>query len=469
MNTTPLTIIGGGPAGVAAACEAVKAGVKCVIVEETDRVGGKVLHHAGRGATDGEAYRAARQMRTELDRFKASITMLFNTRVWSVDTDRTVSLGRARLLKTGEDGAPPVSHLFADRVIIAGGALERVMPFPGWTLPGVMTLGAANTLVNHGVRPGKRMLVAGSGPLLLLLAANLLKAGVEVAGVVQLSTVADAFQHARSLVRGAFPDKLLIALKAAVRMLRASVPLINGSMIVDAAGEERLHTVRIAAMNNQTGKLDLNCRRRFQVDALACSYGLIPNTDISRAAGCWHLYDDQRGYWRARVTAGNESSVPGIFVAGDCLKVRGYAAATLDGRLAAVEALAQLGAIPPAEAKNRRQGIIRALRPYNAFGKALDIISRPHPAILNTLPDETIVCRCEEVTLADIRAAHAYGAVDINDIKRRTRSGMGHCQGRFCGQVISEIFAQLEERAGYRDNFTPRIPVRPVTFEDMAQ
>ena len=467
MNTTPLIIIGGGPAGVAAACEAAKAGVKCVLVEETDRIGGKVLHHVGPGSTDGEAERAARQLRADLEKFKDEITILFNTRVWSVDADRTVSLGRARLSKTGAASSP--AHLLADCVIIAGGALERVVPFPGWTLPGVMTLGAANTLVNHGVLPGRRMLIAGSGPLLLLLAANLLKAGVELAGVVQLTTANDALQYARPLVRGAFPYKLLIALKAAARMVKASVPLINGAMVVSGAGGKRIQTVSIAAIDNQTGRVGMHSKRQFEVDALACSYGLIPNTDISRVAGCWHLYDDQRGYWRTRLTAGNETSVPGVFMAGDCSSVRGYAAARLDGQLAAVGALAQLGVLAPAETEKRRQGIKRALRIYNAFGKALDIISRPHPAILETLPDETCICRCEEVTLADIRAAHAYGAVDINDIKRRTRLGMGHCQGRFCGQVISEIFAQLEGQAGYRDNFTARIPVRPVTFEDMAR
>lgn len=472
MNTTPLTIIGGGPAGVAAACEAAKAGVQCVIVEETDRVGGKVLHPVGKRSTDVEANRAAQQLRMELDRFKNDITLLFNTRVWSVDTDRTVSLsqaGKPRFLKTDKESAMAPAHLFSDKVIIAGGAIERVVPFPGWTLPGVMTLGAANTLVNHGVLPGRRMLVAGSGPLLLLLAANLLKAGVTLAGVVQLTPARDVFKYTLPLLRGALPYKIQIALKAAVRMVRASVPLINGSMVVGAKGKQGVQNVSIAPMNPRTGEADTDSQRQFEVDALACSYGLIPNTDITRIAGCWHIYDDQRGYWRVRVTDGNETSVPGIFAAGDCSLVRGYASATLEGRLAAVGALAQLGAITQKEAKRRRQSLNRALRNYKAFGRALDIISRPSSAVLKTLPDETCICRCEEITMADIRAAHACGAVDINDIKRRTRLGMGYCQGRFCGQVINEILAQIEGKAGHREIFTPRMPVRPVTFEDMAR
>ncbi len=472
MNKAALTIIGGGPAGVSAACEAAKFGVSSVLVEETDRIGGKVLHHFGTRSVDVEANRTAKRLQTDLDKFGSKISVLRNMRAWNVDSNGVVSLSHTRnpkLSKEKNEAFEEGACLFSDTVIIAKGALERILPFPGWTLPGIMTLGAANTFVNHKVFPGKRMIVAGSGPLVFLLAANLLKAGITLAAVVHLSSLHDILRHVVPLVRGALPYKPLIGLQAAVRMIKSSVPLLNGYVVLKASGTNSVQKVSAALMDSKTGRIDTNSRREFEVDSLACSYGLIPNTDISRVSGCYHYYDVQRGYWRVKVNDFCETSVPGLFAAGDCVLVRGYAAAVLEGRLAAVGALTHLGVISREEKEKQKRYIHHALCRYNAFGKAIDKISCPHLPILANLGDETCICRCEEISLGDIRSAHANGAVDINDVKRRTRLGMGHCQGRFCGQVINEVLNQLKGQIGVREAFTPRMPTHPVSFKDLAQ
>jgi bacterioferritin-associated ferredoxin len=159
-----------------------------------------------------------------------------------------------------------------------------------------------------------------------------------------------------------------------------------------------------------------------------------------------------------------ETTIPGVFVAGDGSQIRGYEAAIDEGRAAGIAACAQLGKLSSGEAHRLIQPLHRKLRRVRRFGEALDAISAPRPGILDSMPDDTIICRCEEVKLLDIRKAVALGAGSINDIKRRTRLGMGHCQGHFCGQMINELLWKIGGEKKKREIFTPRIPVKPVPF-----
>ena len=163
-----------------------------------------------------------------------------------------------------------------------------------------------------------------------------------------------------------------------------------------------------------------------------------------------------------------ETTVPGIFVAGDGSQVKGYEAAVNEGKLAGVEAAHQLGQVAQKDANQWIGSLEKKLKKMAAFGKILDRLSTPEPGLLEIVPDTTTVCRCEEVTLGEIKKAVGDGAASINDIKRRTRLGMGHCQGRFCGQVINELLSLLNKETRTRESFTPRIPVRPVPFKVLA-
>ena len=467
--TTPLCIIGGGPAGLAAACEAAKFGLSSVIIEETDKIGGKVLHHDNKNTLDRNSSRTSSHMKSELDSYKENISLLNNCRVWNIDPELVVSIGKVVNLyskQKDENELEGTGEIKADTVLIAEGALERILPTPGWISPGFMTLGAANTLVNHGILPGQKMVVAGSGPLLLLLSANIMTNGGKVAALVQCSSFKSLLQQIVPLLYGGSIYKLWLGFYTALRLIKAKVPIINNSIIL---GFEDQKSVNIAPINLKNYKVDQSSIQKIDVDAVACSYGLIPNMDIARMVGCWSWYDEVRGYLRVVTNHGCETSVDNVFAAGDCVLVRGYKAAEIEGRLAAVNILQRLNSISDIEYKNRVKKYRRILSKFNSFGKAMDIISKPVNSFIDILPKKTCICRCEEVSLGDIEDAHSKGAVDINDIKRRTRLGMGHCQGRFCGQVINEILNQLNQNNTAKELFTPRIPVRPVTFKDIAR
>ncbi len=465
MINTPLCIIGGGPAGIAAACEAARFGLQSVILEETDNIGGKVLDHVTKNNPDSNAYRVSKRIKSELKSYKDLITIFTKTRVWNIDSNYLVSISNASEIK--DNSQKITGTIAAEKIIIAQGAMERVLPCPGWTLPGFMTLGAANTFASRGVIPGKRMLIAGSGPLLILLAANLLNKGVDITAIVQTSSYRDISKQALALFYGTFPHKSWIAFKTAINIIKSRVQLINSSFVT---GFNDQGTVSLSSINPKTGEINTNVQQIFQVDALACSYGLIPNIDIARLAGCWSWYDKKRGYWRIGVNEHCETSLPGIFAAGDCEIVRGYNAAETHGRLAAISVLDQFQLIKHEVAEKKKQLLNKNMVKHNILSKALDSLSRPRFEFNKlSIPPDICICRCEEVTFAEIQDAHSKGATDLNDIKRRTRAGMGHCQGRFCGLGLNQVLNGLDKDHSCSELFTPRSPVRPVTFEDIAR
>jgi hydrogen cyanide synthase HcnB len=163
-----------------------------------------------------------------------------------------------------------------------------------------------------------------------------------------------------------------------------------------------------------------------------------------------------------------ETNIPGIFAAGDGLTIKGYSAAIEEGRVAALEACTQLERVSRREADRLLRPSLRKLTRFNRFGQILDVLSTPRPGIFNIISDDTVVCRCEEVTMRDVIAAVADGARDMNDIKRRTRLGMGNCQGRICGQVINELIWRLTGVRKPHEMFTPRTPAKPVPFAFLA-
>jgi len=163
-----------------------------------------------------------------------------------------------------------------------------------------------------------------------------------------------------------------------------------------------------------------------------------------------------------------ETTVPGVFVAGDGVTIKGYLAAIQEGKIAGLEASAQLGYLSRGEANRLIRSSQKELSRLRRFSREMNKISTPRPGVLEVITDDTIICRCEEVTMGDIRAAVADGATDVNHVKRKTRSGMGYCQGRFCGQVMNELLWKLTKNPLKRESFTTRIPVKPIPLEVLS-
>ncbi len=439
-----LAIVGAGPAGLAAAAVAGRAGLSTVLFDENPGVGGQIYRAIeSTPVTDrrvlGEDYWSGQPLAREA---RDSGTLIVNgATVWSLDPDRRVGVsvgGKARLIS-------------ARRVIVATGALERPFPIPGWTLPGVMTAGAAQTAFKaQGLVPEGRVVMAGGGPLLWLLAAQLLRAGGRIDAILDTSprrNWARALLHVPDFLLSPYFGKGLSLL----REVRAKVRIFAAHRI-EARGDALLREVVFDG-------------GRLPADLLLLHQGVVPNVNLAMAAGVAHRWDARQLCFVPRLDADFGSSVPGIAVAGDGAGIGGGTAAAERGRLAAIAAVRALrpeAVLPdPQEIRQRLQ--------RQEMGRAfLDRLNMPAEALRRPVGD-TIACRCEEVTAEDVRQAARLGCEGPNQMKAFLRCGMGPCQGRLCGLTVTELIAAergaAPDAVGY---YRLRPPVKPVTVAEFA-
>ena len=439
-----LVVIGGGPAGLAAASLAARAGVSTVLFDENPGVGGQIY----RGITStpvedrrilGDDYWAGEALAQEA---QASGALIVNgATVWSLDPQLVVGVsiaGATRLIS-------------ARRVIVATGSQERPFPIPGWTLPGVMTAGAAQTLLKaHGLLPGGRTVIAGTGPLLWLLAAQILRAGGRIEALLDTTPRANWLRAAAHL-----PDFLLspYATKgfALLREVGARVPVFKVNR-VEAVGDGKLREVVFDG-------------GRLAADLLLLHQGVVPNTNMAMAAGVAHAWNERQLCFQPVLDEDFGSSVPGIAVAGDGAGIAGGTAAAERGRLAAIAAVRALRPEAPLpNPQNVRQTLQR-----EEMGRAfLDWLNRPAERFRQPEGD-TLVCRCEEVTAKQVRDTADLGCEGPNQMKAFLRCGMGPCQGRLCGLTVTELIAaQRKSTPGEVGYYRLRPPVKPITLAELA-
>ncbi len=443
-----LVVIGGGPAGLAAAALAARAGVSTVLFDENPDVGGQIyraitstpVHDRavlGQDYWDGAAV---------ADEAKASGALIVNgATVWSLDRQRLVGVsigGMARIIEAG-------------RVIIATGSQERPFPIPGWTLPGVMTAGAAQTALKaQGLVAEGRTVLAGSGPLLWLLAAQTLRAGGRITAILDTTPRRNWLQAMLRLPDFALSPYFAKGL-ALLREVRARVPVYRADTI-EAVGTDRVREVVFSGVGRT---------RRLPVDLLLLHQGVVPNVNLANAAGVAHVWNERQLCFVPVVDADFGSSVPGIAVAGDGAGIAGGTAAAERGRIAAIAAVRALkpdSAVPDTQAIRQRQQ-------REEMGRAfLDLLNRPADSF--RMPEgETIACRCEEVTAQQVRETARMGCEGPNQMKAFLRCGMGPCQGRLCGLTVTELIAAERktspDEVGY---YRLRPPVKPITLAELA-
>ena len=465
MKETEIIVIGAGPAGISASIESAKRGASVTLIDEKRELGGKVLRQITDGRSVLFANKQERETATrlfaELKKFGGKIEIKQHTVMWGAFDKKTIAFF------SENDGHKAEGQLKAKKIIIASGAFDRTIPFPGWTLPGVWTLGGLNTMVNHQrVLPGKKVLVAGTGPLLLLLANNLIKAGVEVAGVVEIKSAKDYLLHTASILLGGFLLKTGIQYINNIR--KNKIPIYRSHVLCAALGEDDVYKAVIKKVDKKWAPI-AGTEKEYDVDAIAVGYGLIPSLELTRLFGCDHQFDENLGYWKVIHNDKMETSVPGIFVAGDGASVKGYHAAIEEGKIAGIVASSQLGYIVDAEVEKLIQPKQKKSKRLQRFGSAINSFSTSKPEILNIITDDTVICRCEDVTMKSVREGINNGASDINHLKRKTRVGMGFCQGRFCGQVINELLWKLSQNRKEREIFTTRVPVHPLPFSALIE
>jgi D-hydroxyproline dehydrogenase subunit alpha len=397
----------------------------------------------------GEAKRAA------LD--DPRITVLSGALVWGVFNDDTITFQLQ-----GRPGA-----LRARAIVLATGAYDRPVPFPGWTLPGVMTAGGAQTLAKtQWVKPGNRVLLSGAGPFLLPVAQQLVRAGCEIVAILEATRPRDWLAHAPALW-GQWP-RFAEARDYLRTLRRAGVPIRNGRKIVAAEGDGRVEAARIAQVDADWRAVP-GSEETIAVDAVAVGYGFLPSIEIAASIGCELVWDGDGLAWFVACGQDMATSRRGIYAAGEITGIAGAAPAIEEGSIAGISAAAYAGLISEAEAAQRRRGPLARRRHLERFARAIDTLFAPRPGLWEGAEGTTMICRCEEVTAAEIRAAIAMGCTTPKAVKDLTRAGMGLCQGRTCRALVSTLIADASGRDPGSIPF-PRVrpPVKPVPAGALA-
>jgi NADPH-dependent 2,4-dienoyl-CoA reductase/sulfur reductase-like enzyme len=455
--TPEVLVVGGGPAGLAAAAIAAEAGLEVVLVDERPKPGGQFYKQPADGFEIDERRidKQFRNGRASIGRAVASGARLISgTTLWG-------AFGGAEFWAAG-----PLNLVIRPKcVVLATGAYERGVPVPGWTLPGFITTGAAQTLLrSYQIAPGSRVVVAGNGPLNFQVAAELVRASVDVVALVEAATRPGprALPSLAAMALAA-PDLVKDGLSYRRTLRRARVPVFYRHVVVGAEGRDAVERVRIAAIDDG-GNPVAGTEKTFDADVVCVGYGFLPSNEIARAAGCQHGFDQQRGYLVAQRDQHGRSSVADMWIAGDCGGLAGARAAEASGMIAGADVARSLGR----EVRNVRevQRAMRAVSGAKRFQSALWTLFEA-PRLIDQLAEaDTVVCRCEEVSFAKVREALVDGkTTTAGAVKRLTRAGMGPCQGRYCGAILAELVARHCGTAlGEFDFFAPRMPFKPVSI-----
>jgi thioredoxin reductase/bacterioferritin-associated ferredoxin len=445
-------VIGAGPAGAAAALTCSELGLSTLLLDEQDAAGGQIWRAPSVGAAQAGGSDSAEGAALRRRLADSRVVCRFGRRVWLVEP--------AFIVHSTVDDA--LEQAAAPAVIVANGAIERHWPVAGWTLPGVFGLAAATVLLkSFRVLPGKRVVVAGAGPLLPLVAHLILKAGGSIAAVVDanparawIAKPAALLSRPDLLARGTW-WRASMALRGVPWLFRHAIRRIEGTS--DVAG------VTVSAVDHDWAPAPAENERRIACDAVCMGFGLTPATEITRLLGAQHGYDAARGGWCPTLDQNQATTLPGLYACGDGAGVLGAAAAPARGELAALGVTRYLGRLTDAEFERRTARPRRRLARAAKFGRAMTMLTVPPAGAAAAIDRDAIVCRCELLSRATLDLAIAEGAVTLNELKATTRCGMGPCGGRICEEAAAHIIAaRTGKRRADLQPATARPPLRPL-------
>ncbi len=455
MKRHELIVIGGGPAGLAAATAAAESGVETLLLDEQSNPGGQIYRSVGnipesRAKLLGPDYQYGKRL---VDRFNQSgAAYLPETALWNLNRAREIGILRG----------DQASLLKAERIIIASGAMERPVAFPGWTLPGVMSAGGGQILLKgSGIVPDDGVVLAGVGPLLLLLGWQYLHAGVPIKGILDLSPYGNILRALPHLPGALMAHHYILkGLRYQMQLKMAGVKFYGGVTEFHAVGGDLLEAVEFTQRRG---------RKRIETELLLSHFGVIPDSHLSRCAGCEHQWDANQLCWRPVTDAWDNSSIEGVGIVGDGNGIGGAVAARHAGRISGFEAARALGYITEAQRNEMAREDQRWMRDDLRVRPFLEARYHPPTELLSAPADETIVCRCEEVRAGEVRRAIHAGHKDTNQVKFQTRCGMGPCQGRQCDNAVSQLVArETGDDAMLKGGYRIRPPIRPLTIEQLA-
>lgn len=443
-------VVGAGPGGLAAAVALAQGGLSVAVLDEAPRPGGQIFRqlpsgfgaapHAARAApAPGQppSHAAGHRLLAAAD--AAHLHVIGEAVVWDAAPGRLwfEHAGRSRLLRCRS-------------IVLAPGAYDRCIPFPGWTLPGVITAGAAQVMVRgFAVRPGARALVAGTGPLLLPTVTALLAAGVEVVAALEAAPRAAMLAALPGVLRSG--ARLREALFYARELLRRGVRLRWGHTVFAVEGAGRVERAVFGRVDRD-GRPRRGTARSLEVDVVCAGFGLVPSIELAQRLGCETVHDPVRGGWRVVAGDGGATNIEGVHAVGEIAGVGGAEVAAAEGRAAAAAVLAALRGRPVDKALQAAAS--RQRRAADALLRAFPVL----PGLFELAAPETVVCRCEDVTVGEVRAAAALHGATARAIKMGCRAGMGPCQARICGPNLQACV----DAAAVPDRPVVQVPVKVV-------
>lgn len=451
-----VAIVGAGPAGLAATQVLFRHGAQVLLIDENRSPGGQLLR---RGRSDPcqqwprEAWASGSRLQSEMSLAK----VLSHAQVLGRDPDGSLWV---------EDAHGRMLSIQADTLLMATGARERFVPFPGWTLPGVMSPGAVQVMLKEsGILPAHDMLLAGSSPLLYAVGSEVLAARGRVQAIVDQAGIR-AGARLLTAASGVW-SPLNAAMVSMFKLIRGRVPVLSQRKIQAARGKQELEEVVTVKLDRQ-GKHIRGSERIYPVRIAAVGNGFMPNVELAAQAGCSLVQDCFPGTWATGVDDRMQTNLPGIYAAGEAAGIGGGGKALVEGQIAAWAILQDLELCPEVEADRILKSLYPKRRKWLAYGRAVHTYCRPRGQNIGDLPEETVICRCENVTLAEIKCGIEQGFTSMEALKKSTRCGMGMCQGRTCQPIVSEILAERFPETPLQPP-SVRMPVKAVSVGNLAR
>jgi len=458
MNEAPI-IIGAGPAGIRAAQTLVKYGVRPIILDEGIRWGGQIYRQQPENfkRTNEQLYgfdaKKSEELSTAFARLIDKADYRPESLVWNIEQTRLdiFHSGRSTTLNWKS-------------LIVASGATDRILPFPGWTLPGIFAMGATQVALKYqACAIGEKVILAGTGPLLYLVAYQYVKAGANVLAVLDTAHLSDQIKALPGLMNQ--PKQLARGMYYVGWLMTKGIKVRRGIRIVRAEGQHRLCALVI--QNERGDQETLEC------DAVGVGYALRSETQIADMLGCEFKFDSlQRAHIPVKDVAGR-SSLKGVYLAGDGAGIMGADAAELSGERSALALLINQGVCHDISKStlSRIKQIERGLQRIGRFRVGLETAFPCPNDWIQKMSGDTIVCRCEEITFGEIRDAISESDIrEVNRLKAFSRVGMGRCQGRMCGQSAAEILAHFSKQAlSEVGRLRGQPPLKPVPAHVLAE
>lgn len=461
-----LVVIGAGPGGMEATITAAENGVKTAMIDNYPQPGGQYfMRFPAEFKVDYETKTETVGRNLVSHALRVPGLKVFNCLVWGLfeqDHGWLVAL-------YGKDSP---KYIHAKNLILATGSYDTPVAFPGWTLPGVITSGGTLVqLKNQRVAPGKRALVSGTGPLLFSVAAHLIDAGVEVVAVCEANHILPrGIKYAFTMLKQW--DRLTEGAKYMSKIMGNKTPYKVGFSVIEAQGTDQVERARIAKLDKE-GRPIPGTEQTLDVDLVVSGFSLMPNAGLAKLLDCEMEYQAGKGGWIPVRDADFQTSLPGVFAIGDGAGIGGAENARLEGRIAGMTVAKITGHASLAKEKAFKEEIQSDLKQQKNFGNLLSDLFTPPAGLVSLLKDDTIVCRCEEITFAEVKDAIQKGARSIGEVKMLTRTGMGNCQGRMCEHTVASIIANTlaeegitREKTGY---YSVRPPLHPLPQSFLAE